>query len=160
MPKDKIFNGILVVFVLLSAVMIWMRGNEFVAVENPDKELQGQAYIKYWDKLNEAYKKDNYGGATPEETLDMFITALKTGDLELASKYFVVEKQPFMLEGFKKSTNNYISDLIFDIERATDKIELSSNEYRFRTRDVNGGAEFSFDLILNSYTNKWKIYDL
>lgn len=160
MPKDKIFRGIVAGFVIVSAVLIWTKGNKFVAVENPDQQLKGQAYIDYWNDLNEEYKKDNYGGAAPEETLNMFVAALKAGDLELASKYFVVEKQEFMLEGFKKSTNNYITNLVSDIERATDKIELSNREYRFRTYGADGRGEFSFDLVLNSYTQKWKIYDL
>ncbi len=36
---------------------------------------------------------DTVGGKTPRETLDMFISAVEAGDYELASKYFVVEKQ-------------------------------------------------------------------
>ncbi len=36
---------------------------------------------------------DTVGGKTPSETLDMFISAVETGDYELASKYFVIEKQ-------------------------------------------------------------------
>ena len=31
---------------------------------------------------------DTYGGKTPQETLDMFISAVEKGDYELASKYF------------------------------------------------------------------------
>ena len=46
-----------------------------------------------YEKLNEPYYNDTYGGKTPEETYDMFIDALKKGDVELASKYFVVGKQ-------------------------------------------------------------------
>jgi len=34
--------------------------------------------------------EDTYGGKTPEETLNLFIEALKKEDLELASKYFVL----------------------------------------------------------------------
>src|SRR3990167_2492934 len=36
---------------------------------------------------------DTFGGKTPQETLQMFISAVEAGDYELASKYFVVEKQ-------------------------------------------------------------------
>ena len=43
--------------------------------------------------LQEQYANDIYGGDTPEETLELFIQALESGDVELASKYFVVEKQ-------------------------------------------------------------------
>jgi len=46
-----------------------------------------------YDKVEEPYYTDTYGGTTPEETYDMFIDALKKGDVELASKYFVFYKQ-------------------------------------------------------------------
>ncbi len=39
------------------------------------------------------YRQDIYGGKTPEETLDLFIKALESGNLDLAAKYFVLEKQ-------------------------------------------------------------------
>jgi HEAT repeat protein len=36
-------------------------------------------------------QEDTYGGKTPEETLQMFIEALKKEDIELASRYFMLE---------------------------------------------------------------------
>lgn len=56
-----------------------------------------------YEKLAEPYYKNTYGGKTPEETYEMFITALKNSDVELASKYFVVEKQ----EQWKKTLNEF-----------------------------------------------------
>jgi len=44
-------------------------------------------------KQEQSYKNDTYGGKTPEETYQMFLTALKAKDIELASKYFVLEEQ-------------------------------------------------------------------
>jgi len=41
----------------------------------------------------EKKKADTIGGQTPQETLEMFISAVEKGDYELASKYFVIEKQ-------------------------------------------------------------------
>lgn len=41
-------------------------------------------------EILEAQKNDTYGGQTPEETLDMYIEALKAGDIELASKYYEI----------------------------------------------------------------------
>ena len=46
---------------------------------------------------------DTYGGKTPQETLDMFISAVEKGDYELASKYFVVERQNKELEDLRES---------------------------------------------------------
>ncbi len=162
MPKDKIFKGILLVFVITSVVAIWAKGDEFVPVENPDEELQGQDYVDYWDDLNEAYKKDNYGGTTPEETLNMFITALKVGDLELAIKYIVVEKQGEYQMAFDNWEKN--GSLVSIIE-LIDKLEYSTNfnldqkESRMIVLGKDNFAVFEMEFIKNTYSEKWKIYD-
>src|SRR3990167_10004055 len=49
--------------------------------------------LKRLEELRDKYMADTYGGSTPEETLQLFIDALKKGDTELASKYFVLDKQ-------------------------------------------------------------------
>lgn len=54
-------------------------------------------------QLEAVYRNDKYGGATPEETFDMFIAALEKGDVELASKYFVLNKQ----DDWKKTLEEY-----------------------------------------------------
>ncbi len=53
-----------------------------------DREIK-----KLTEEINKPYLEDTYGGVTPQETLQMFIDAVEKGDYELASKYFVVEKQ-------------------------------------------------------------------
>lgn len=40
-----------------------------------------------YQRIEDLQKNDTYGGKTPEETLDLYIQALKAGDIELASKY-------------------------------------------------------------------------
>jgi len=59
-----------------------------------------------YDKVEEPYYTDTYGGATPEETYDLFIDALKDRDVELASKYFVLESQDNWLETLSKLKEN------------------------------------------------------
>ena len=43
-------------------------------------------------KLKKLYENDHYGGKTPEETLALFVEALKKKDYKLAAKYYVPEK--------------------------------------------------------------------
>ncbi|MEK7091942.1 MAG: hypothetical protein AAB900_03060 [Patescibacteria group bacterium] len=50
-------------------------------------------YLGQIENLKEAYRQDTYGATTPEGTLKLFIEAFQKGDVDLASKYFVVEKQ-------------------------------------------------------------------
>ena len=161
MVREKIFNAIIILFLAASGFLIWRDYQVFVPVENPDVQLQGEAYNRYWEKLNEAYKKDPYGGDTPEETLNLFIEALKAGDLELASKYFVVEKQASMLEEFKNGVNSGgLQTLIKILDYEREGYYLSPTDFEFDTFTNDNDQEFSFNLVLNQQTNKWKMYEL
>lgn len=51
---------------------------------------EAERFLKEWE---EKYEQDSYGGATPEETLFLFIAALKNDDTDLAAKYFIVDAQ-------------------------------------------------------------------
>jgi len=68
-----------------------------------------EAFQKAEQELYQKMMADTYGGKTPEETLDMYIEAVEKGDYELASRYFVVEKQ----EEWKKE--------LFEIEKVNKK---------------------------------------
>jgi hypothetical protein len=54
---------------------------------------QNKVLMRNIAKYEQKYKDDKYGGKTPEETYSMFLEALKKKDIELASKYFVLDKQ-------------------------------------------------------------------
>jgi len=51
------------------------------------------------------YKNDIYGGETPQETLNLLISALEKGNGELASQYYVLEKQEKMKEYYLSLKN-------------------------------------------------------
>lgn len=53
-------------------------------------------------EMERPYLEDTYGGKTPKETLEMFISAVEKEDFDLASKYFVLSKQ----EEWKKKLEN------------------------------------------------------
>ena len=46
-----------------------------------------------YEALKKLYEEDTYGGKTPEETLALFIDALKKGDTDLAAKYVWIDDQ-------------------------------------------------------------------
>lgn len=119
-----------------------------------------EEYTRYYEALNRAYAKDIYGGATPEETLALFIDALKNGDVDLASKYFVVEKQEEMRKDFEiGKENNNLDFLIGFLEAVDHGTDMGNNEFRFTVIEGNA-AVMSFDLVLNKQTKKWKMYEL
>ncbi len=59
-------------------------------------------YNAYLDK----FRNDTYGGKTPEETLKLFVAALKKGDVLLASKYFALDQN-----GSREKWVKYLEDV-------------------------------------------------
>ena len=84
--------GIAVIGVLLLLVVQYFRYRN-------SPEYQVTQNLK---NLEKQYAEDPYGGDTPEETLRLFVDALKTGDMELAAKYFVLDKQQEWREDLAK----------------------------------------------------------
>src|SRR3989344_9643294 len=103
--QKKLWLSVTLVAVLAAFFVVWKytrNDNKF----DPSVDigtLSAEQQQTYWTNLAELYKKDTYGGKMPEETLQLFIDALKKGDTDLAAKYFVPEKQKQEAEGLKIS---------------------------------------------------------
>ncbi len=105
----------IVVFILaiLAGFVIWgmLSGGSWF------REWQAKRFaITIQNRLKDIYSKDKYGGKTPEETYSLFISALEKGDINLASKYFVLERQSSwvkILQDYKNRSllSNFISEL-------------------------------------------------
>ncbi len=76
-----------IIFLVLGAVIGARAYKLWKEVDDADLFAVKMAELK---KMQEA---DTFGGATPYETLEMYISALEKGDYALASKYFVIENQ-------------------------------------------------------------------
>lgn len=115
------------------------------------------------ERLEEAYRNDQYGGATPEETLRLYVEALEVGNAELASKYFIPENQKKELErydegvksgGLKAFVNAYRNGRIVPPDTVG-----SSGIYEFELFEPNREYPFRLRLIQNEFTSKWKIIE-
>ena len=114
-----------------------------------------------------AMKADIYGGKTPEETLAMFVDALKKGDMGLASKYFMLDtntQSPDYLTRRKweeilnkVNTDNKISDLIVSLEKAKTAGSSIQGYFGFEVRDKDGKLVGDIGMQLNKYSQIWKI---
>src|SRR3989344_510439 len=103
------------VLILVALAVVWLFTNGL-----PGYRIW--QFKRAYDKVEEPYYTDTYGGATPEETYDLFIEALKAGDVELASKYFEIdgrEEWEKTLETYEKSGN--LDNLIGELEDAKHK---------------------------------------
>jgi len=68
---------------------------------------------------------DIYGGKIPQETLQMYISAIEKGDYELASKYFIEKYQESELKSLQNSPKENIKIMIIQLR------EVLKNEGSF-----------------------------
>src|SRR3989344_4072391 len=82
---------LLIVLIVLGLYVVF---RVFVGSDLYTKEklqAQKEAYDSFVNNYETVMRTDVYGGKTPEETLSLFIEALKTDDIELATKYFMFD---------------------------------------------------------------------
>ena len=114
---------------------------------------------KYIEEMEKKYREDAYGGTTPEETLQLFIDALKAGDTDLASKYFVMDKQVewrnYLQEAKDKNNLNKLID-----EAQLLKLSKKDDKRAFFTiANKQNVVEVQVVIVL-TLNKKWKIEDL
>lgn len=176
----KHWTGTLIVAIIAGFVIfIMLNGREFLA-----NYLLSREQKKIQEQFEKPYREDRYGGKTPEETFDMFLNALRKGDIDLASKYFVLNKQEEWREALDKLRDNpgNFEKLIQELEDNRKKWKLyeSSEDrvvYRFtyvvetpfveelplgngKTQKLTHPAgEFASDIIFekNIFSQIWKI---
>lgn len=110
-------------------------------------------------QMRAAYENDTYGGSTPEETLALFIDALKKGDTDLASRYFLIEYQSTSLTELQNiKQNGNIQNMIDDLSRLQSGKELHSGTYQYVILRRNSTeVERTISVIKNSNSGKWKL---
>ena len=149
------FLGVIVVVFVLYVGGVWAvrayqqwQGEKAVqkTVENL-KKFEAEDYAKAM--------ADTYGGKTPQETLQMYISAVEKGDYELASKYFIGDKQEEELKSLKISEREDILNII-DLLKQTFKNQGSySWDKKFFSIDKPIGVSFK------PYPNNiWKIIEI
>ena len=111
-------------------------------------------------ELERQYAEDTYGGTTPEETLELFIDALKAGDIELASKYFVIDEQVRWLDNLKKiKENESLDDMLLDLNREKYKYLISDGQVGFDI--ANDQKEVALTILIGRGPNGiWKIISM
>ncbi len=161
------FWGVLVILVVVGG--LWWFGYAetwIIGVQDYFEERKVEKYLENQEnrsaELKEMYKNDTYGGDIPEETLELFVEALKNNDLELASKYFVAEKQDEMLTKLPQAVQSGSVELLVDFYNngIVNKECHDSSKSCDLGIEKDGQLGFYLQLVLNQQTNKWKISDL
>jgi len=151
--KLKLWAGLAVIVILIVGFVWWWRYYRPYDITVGWENVTNDADVyRYARSLVSAYEKDTVGFDTPEATFDAFREALKAGDYELASKYFVVEKQKEMERSFDVSEKNgFIGKQVELLFLPNTKTVLFDDQVRFRANDAYGHS-FSYDLVKNIYT--------
>ena len=111
-------------------------------------------------KEKQMLAQDHYGGKTPEETLAMFVEALKKKDAKLAAKYYLpwewgkAESRMRLLlskqERYNKFIHTYETGVIKVVDRAIGKaVKIYENP--------KDDTPYILEMILNQETGLWKI---
>ena len=136
-----------------------------------DRELEKNLtlYQTYVQNYEDAMRADTDGGKTPEETLQLFIQALKAGDVDLASRYFMLETnesdpdyltrkkwEEALQQSKKEEKLNSIADLLSRAVVDRDGIAYET-DYKFSVFNEKAEMEAYINMEFNKYSNVWKI---
>jgi hypothetical protein len=102
--KYLIILGLFLVIGLFSVFCFWFLSPQMRQARQLKKGLE--SFDKAIKAEEQKYAADTYGGTTPEETYQLFLEALKKQDIELASKYFILDKQETYKQFFTDIKNN------------------------------------------------------
>lgn len=167
--NEKIYKFIKLIVIVLVLIIIAVSGyfiggaiKYYLDIRKSDKAVD-----HFQSSLEEPYKNDTYGGKTPEETWAMFLDALKKGDVDLASKYFSVNKQKDwhkILQDTKESNrlNAIIEDLYKLRKENKDSLQQDRAYYYYPVKDEQTNKIYNNQVVfyLNPYTKVWKIVSL
>lgn len=153
----KQFFGFGIFFVAMGAAVLF--GSQYVRYKN-SPEYRAE---KDMEKLVKQYAEDPYGGDTPEETLALFISALKQGNTDLAARYFILDKQEkWRNDLLEIKERGLLEEMVRDLENLKKKYPLvEGNNSRFIFEAYNETEELIMQADLSEGPNgKWKILDI
>lgn len=154
------FAAVLVAFFVAAFIVTSLTG-----IFNP--VLEAQRYLLERKILNEARereefeKNDTYGGKTPEETYQLFLQALEEQDIELASKYFVREKQAEIKQRLARIRDDGKWQLMYgDLSGGKTDVEykkVHESWYEVEILNKSGGLVAAFRIEKYHQKPLWKL---
>ncbi|HAL25054.1 MAG: hypothetical protein UX49_C0020G0011 [Candidatus Wolfebacteria bacterium GW2011_GWC2_46_275] len=154
------FALLLVGFIGIPAIGMYIQKQEDMEfVEGMERNQQAMS------ELQERLKNDKDGGATPEETLQLFTAALKKGDIEQAEKYFVIEpqkRQDMLIANLDRIRAEGKFETLLDYlgKAKLEKDSNSSDNNVWFSYLENGRAQIGVEITKDKYSSVWKIENL
>lgn len=110
-------------------------------------------------ELTNEDSEDPYGGTTPEETMRLFIEALKKGDTKLAEKYFAETADRQLGEELAQiKDKNLLGEVTTELEQMRLTREDADHAY-FTRGDANDPSLSQAVLAKYPTSGRWKIIE-
>lgn len=150
---------VVVIFVLWFIYLVFFSPDARRDFETRKNYNQAMKAINEYEK---AMQNDTYGGKTPQETLNLFISALEKEDIELASKYFILRDDGSQnlqwLDGLRKAKEgNKILEMIGFLKNAKSAGSSMDGYFGFEIRDEKKNLISDLGMVFNKYSGVWKI---
>lgn len=111
-----------------------------------------------YEQYMQKFKGDEFGGKTPEETLKLFIAALRASDVVLASKYFAPDdtgsREKWVAALKKDKEEGNLQEIINAFTRAQSSSHSEKNAF-YRVLNKDGSVGLLIELVHNG--GVWKI---
>src|SRR3989344_1100096 len=139
----KVWFAVFILAGLWGLVFVFTRGY----FSSEARQLRKQ--MKMVEEWENKYKNDTFGGSTPEETLTLFIDALKKGDTDLAAKYFVLDKQEEWRSDLSKiAEKGLLPAMVGDLNTAQRGKDINENSSIFSIVNKNNEIITVINIIL------------
>ena len=167
-PKSKFWKFTRLFFATIAGVFIlylagawgwyffrqWQGEKRVENLVNALKQAEADDYAKAM--------ADTYGGKIPQETLQMYISAVEKGDYELASKYFVINKQEQELNYLRLLDNNKFNWFLEKMlkKALTQSVEnkiIDEKNYWINVKSEEANIYYSEIKFFKYPNNIWKI---
>lgn len=164
--KQKIVLIVIIVAVAVFGYLYNQKNKEFKLITDESEMTEfvtthsQKELDEYYRKVDEMKASDIYGGKTPEETLSLYVEALKIGDVELASKYFRLEDQEKELGELVVLTSEDVKKYINMLEKSyLSKYNevFKSHELRVEMNDTEASI---MEIIKIEQSGLWKLKSL
>ena len=146
------FAGVMIAIVLVGGLVLLIM--QYIRYRySPEYRVE-----KNLKEIEKQYAEDSYGGDTPEETLALFISALKVGDTNLAAKYFVLDAQAQWREDLAvMKEKGFLVEMVKDLNKTSTKIDGDTAFFTLTNQDM---PESQLVMHKNPLNNRWKITEL
>lgn len=161
-PQNRAARFLTVIILAAVLFLLFDAGFKFYKQRQGEKRVEELAneLKRIEQEIFDKKAADKIGGKTPQETLNLFIAAVEAGDYELASRYFVIERQENTKREFMAlSNNNNIGMYLSILKAAKSDGEIKNGHFRMRSKLKDGPPDYFLDFTQYPSGN-WKIEEI